>query len=156
MAVFLVQHGISAAKDIDPERGLTDLGKTETERIAQVAKGYGIPVEKIVHSDKKRAAQTAAILHDALSLQTPDEAIPGIHPHDDVRAFAKKMQPEANVLVVGHLPFLQRLVSYLTTGSEDLKVYQFQNSGIVCLDASKGPDGEIDWFIKWTLNPHIS
>ena len=61
MALFLVQHGISAAKDVDPEKGLTDQGKIETERIAQVAKGYDIKVEKIVHSGKRRAAQTATI-----------------------------------------------------------------------------------------------
>ncbi len=30
MALFLVQHGRSASKDIDPEKGLTDLGKSLT------------------------------------------------------------------------------------------------------------------------------
>ena len=61
MALFLVQHGISASKDIDPEKGLTNQGRVETERIAQVAKGYMIKVEKIVHSGKKRAGQTATV-----------------------------------------------------------------------------------------------
>ena len=59
-------------------------------------------------------------------------------------------------MVVGHMPFMQRLVSYLTVGSEEIRVYQFQNSGIVCLDNSEGTDGKLDWFIKWTLNPNIS
>lgn len=156
MALFLVQHGISAARDIDPEKGLTEQGKSETERIAQVAGSYGIPVERIVHSDKKRAIQTAAIFQEHLSLKASPETISGIHPQDDVRVFARKIHPESNLMVVGHMPFLQRLVSYLTTGSEDIKVYQFQNSGVVCLDADKGSDGKADWFIKWTLNPRIS
>lgn len=76
MALYLVQHGINAAKDTDPERGLTDQGSAETARIAQVAKGYGINVGRIVHSGKKRAAQTASIYHDALSLKTPVEVVP--------------------------------------------------------------------------------
>ena len=143
-------------KDVDPERGLTRQGRVETERIAQVAKGYGIQVGRIVHSGKKRAEQTASIYHDALSLKTPLEAVSGINPLDDVRVFAETILPEADLMVVGHMPFMQRLVSYLTTGAEDVKVYQFQNSGIVCLDAGEEPNGDLDWFIKWTLNPDIS
>lgn len=154
MALFLVQHGISASKDIDPERGLTDIGKEETKRIAQVAKGYNIPVQKIVHSGKKRAEQTAGIYHEALILETPMQMIVGINPMDDVRKFAASIAPRENLMVVGHMPFMERLVSFLTTGQEDMRVYQFQNSGIVCLDVEEGKDA--NWFIKWTLNPNIS
>ncbi len=156
MALFLVQHGVSVSRAIDPEKGLSDLGIEETNRIAPVAKGYGIPVHTIVHSGKKRTEQTAAIYHRALGLETPLEAIVGINPLDDVRAFAVRVDPWANWMVVGHMPFMERLVSYLVTGSEEIRVYQFQNSGIVCLDCGEGRDGDPDWFIKWTLNPNIT
>ena len=156
MALFLVQHGISAPKDIDPEKGLSDVGREQTRRIAQVAEGYKIPVQKIVHSGKKRAEQTAAIFHEVLALEIPMEEISGINPMDDVRIFAAAIEPEGNVMVVGHMPFMERLVSFLTTGSEDCRVYKFQNSGIVCLDMESGEDNTHDWFIKWTLNPAIS
>ncbi len=156
MALFLVQHGISTSKNEDPEKGLSDLGIEETHRIAPVAKGYGIPVAAILHSGKKRAEQTAAIYHKTLGMKNPMEAISGINPLDDVRAFTARIDPVANWMVVGHMPFMERLVSYLTTGSENIRVYQFQNSGIVCLDCKKGADGKSDWFIKWTLNPNIA
>jgi phosphohistidine phosphatase len=156
MALFLVQHGISASKDVDPEQGLSRLGIEETNRIAPVARGYNIPVKSILHSGKKRAEQTAAIYHRALELETPLAAISGINPLDDVRVFAARIDPFADWMVVGHMPFMERLVSYLTTGSEEIRVYRFQNSGIVCLDAGKGRDEAQDWFIKWTLNPHIA
>ncbi len=156
MALFLVQHGRSAAKDIDPHKGLTDLGGEETKRMAAVAKGYRIPVQKIVHSGKNRAEQTAVIYQEALAVKTPIEAISGINPMDDVQLFAATINPEDNLLVVGHLPFMERLVSFLTTGSPDTRVYRFQNSGIVCLDVQHGTDINMDWFIKWTLNPTIS
>ncbi len=84
------------------------------------------------------------------------EAVPGIDPLDDVRSFAASVLPGSDLLVVGHMPFMQRLGSYLATGSEETKIYQFQNSGIVCLDATEEPDGRFNWFIKWTLNPNIS
>ena len=156
MALFLVQHGISAPKDIDPEKGLSDVGREETHRIAQVAHGYKIPVQKIVHSGKKRAEQTAGIFHEILALESPTKEISGINPMDDVRIFAATIEPEENVMVVGHMPFMERLVSFLTTGSENIRVYKFQNSGIVCLDMEFGEDNKQDWFIKWTLNPAIS
>jgi len=158
MALFLAQHGKSASKDIDPQKGLTGEGIAETKRIAEVARGYDVPVEKIVHSGKRRAEQTAAIFAATFAKNLSLESVSGIGPMDEVRQFAENIAPADNLLLVGHLPFMQRLVSYLTTASDDIIVYKFQNSGIVCLDCSaKGSDGEVaDWFIKWTLNPDIS
>ncbi len=62
MALYLVQHGKSLPKEIDSEQGLTDEGIADVERIAGVAKSYGIVVSSIQHSGKKRARQTAEIL----------------------------------------------------------------------------------------------
>jgi phosphohistidine phosphatase len=156
MALFLVQHGICRPKDKDPEKGLSEIGIEETHRLAPVAKGYKIPVSQIGHSGKKRARQTAEIYHQALALESPMAVLKGINPMDDVRAFAATLDTAANRMVVGHMPFMERLVSFLTTGDETMRVYRFQNSGIVCLDALERDGGESDWFIKWTLNPNIT
>lgn len=154
MAIFLVQHGIAASKDVDPEKGISPKGVEETRLIADVAKGYGVPVEKIFHSGKKRALQTADIFQKVLGPVSMD-TLSGINPLDDARAFSACLDPSSGWMVVGHLPFMGRLVSFLTTGSEDIMVYQFQNSGIACLDAKKDEKGQWNWFIKWTLNPNI-
>ena len=151
MALFLVQHGLSLSKEIDPERGLSEEGISTTQRIADVAKHYKIPVKKICHSGKNRAAQTAAIFQEALNPDHAVATVDGINPKDDVKSFSATIDAASNVMVVGHLPFMENLVSFLTTGSEDTFVYRFQNSGIVCLDQN-----EKGWFIKWTLNPDIS
>ena len=55
MSIFLVQHGQSLPKTEDPEKGLSDKGREQTLKIAQVAAGYGVNVSKIYHSGKKRA-----------------------------------------------------------------------------------------------------
>ncbi len=152
MALFLVQHGLSLSKEIDPERGLSEEGISTTQRIAGVATHYDIPVKKICHSGKTRAAQTAAIFQEAINPEHAMETVVvGINPKDDVKSFSATIDSAANAMVVGHLPFMENLVSFLTTGSDDIFVYQFQNSGIVCLDQN-----EKGWFIKWTLNPDIS
>jgi phosphohistidine phosphatase len=55
-----------------------------------------------------------------------------------------------NIMLVGHLPFMERLTSFLITGSIDKPVLKFQNGGIVCMD--RDPDNQY-WFIKWALMP---
>lgn len=156
MALFLVQHGISDTVNNVNEKVLTEKGITETKLIADVARGYSIQVDKIVHSGKKRAEQTAALYHQALSVTQPILQISGLAPLDDVPSFAERIDGSYNTMIVGHMPFLQKLVSYLATGTTDVTIYQFQNSGIVCLDNTTTSDGTLDWFIKWTLNPNIS
>lgn len=155
MALFLVQHGVCLAKDKDPQKGLAPLGVEETRRLAPVAAGYEIAVKRIYHSGKKRARQTAEIYHRALEIDAPLAPMAGINPLDDVQVFAAELDPKSGWMMVGHMPFMERLVSFLTTGNEDIRIYKFQNSGIVCLDAELDEAGKWDWFIKWTLNPNI-
>ena len=66
MSVFLVQHGLSLPKAEDPEKGLSDRGREETLKIAEVAAGYGVKISKIFHSGKKRAEQTARMMAEIL------------------------------------------------------------------------------------------
>ena len=152
MAIYLVQHGISLAKDIDPERGLSNEGAQEVECIAKAAKGYNVAVKKIVHSGKKRAAQTANLFNQYLQAAEAVQQSAGLSPMDDVVAYAQQLQPESEVMVVGHLPFMEKLTGYLTTGDENKPVFSFQNGGIVCLD--KSPEDSF-WKIKWSLMPKI-
>ena len=53
MALYLVQHGKSLPKDIDPDQGISETGRAEVERIAAVAANYGIRIARIAHSGKK-------------------------------------------------------------------------------------------------------
>ena len=152
MALYLIQHGKSLPKDQDPDQGLSEDGTAETERIASLAQDCGVRVSQIRHSVKTRARQTAEILAGALKPQNDIQEINGIKPMDDVAACAAKIDPDENVMLVGHLPFMERITSYLITGSIDQPVIKFQNSGIVCLD--KDPETQA-WVIKWTLMPNI-
>ena len=81
------------------------------------------------------------------------DQISGINPLDDVAAFSKGLTEADNCMLVGHLPFMERLAGVLITGSAEKPVFRFQNGGIVCLD--KHPDTGT-WVIKWTLMPNIA
>ena len=152
MALYLVQHGKSLSKDIDPDQGLSEDGTAETQRIAQVARDYQVNVSNIKHSGKKRARQTAEILAAALKPAGGVEEVSGLKPLDDVSAFAAAIDAAADTMLVGHLPFMERMTSYLVAGSADKRIFKFQNSGIVCLE--KDPDSD-SWVIVWTLMPKI-
>ena len=153
MALYLVQHGQSLPKDVDPDQGLSETGITETERIAGVAKDYQINIGHILHSVKTRARKTADIFASALNPSGGVKEVEGLKPMDDVAAFAASISPATNTMLVGHLPFMERMTSYLVTGSIDKPVFKFQNSGIVCLD--QDPETK-SWVIIWTLVPHIA
>lgn len=151
MALLLVQHGKSLPKEVDPERGLSAEGRAETERIAKVAKNCNVNVSAIFHSGKTRAAQTAGIFASALLPQGAAQARTGLAPMDDVEPVATEMDSLKNLMLVGHLPFMEKLASHLLTGASKKTIVKFQNSGIVCLDQNeKG-----DWFVRWMLQPEI-
>jgi phosphohistidine phosphatase len=152
MALYLVQHGKSLSKDIDPDQGLAQEGIAETERIAGVAANYRVNVSHIKHSVKKRAHQTAEIFASALNPAGGIMEVAGLKPLDDVTTIAASLNPNENTMLVGHLPFMDRMASYLVIGSTDTPVFKFQNSGIVCLNKSSDSDS---WVIVWTLMPNI-
>ena len=152
MALYLVQHGKSFPKELDPDQGLSDEGKSDVRRIADVAKGYGVTVSRVVHSGKKRARQTAEIFGTVLTpSQTPEER-GGLNPLDDVTAVADALNTRENLMLVGHLPFMERLAGHLITGSAEKMGFKFQNGGVLCLD--QDPESGF-WFIKWSLMPNI-
>ena len=152
MALYLVQHGKSLPKEADPEQGLSDAGIAETRRIAEVAAGHQVRVKAIHHSPKARARQTAEIFAEALSPAGGLKQIDGIKPLDDVTAIAPGLESEADLMLVGHLPFMARLSSYLIIGRIEPPVIRYQNSGIVCLDKL---EGEENWVVGWALMPSV-
>ena len=150
MSIYLVQHGASLPKEADTDQGLSDAGIAAVTRIACLAMDNGVVVDRILHSGKKRARQTAEIMARALQPRDGVQGQAGLNPMDDVQDYARRLAELDRHMLVGHLPFLARLVSYLITGSADRPVCQFQNGGIVCLDRSQD-----HWVIRWMLMPKI-
>ena len=152
MSIFLVQHGKSLPKEIDPDRGLSEKGIAEVKRICEIAKTSGVKVSGIHHSGKTRAHQTAEIFTAILDPGRGIQRISGMNPLDDVTDFKATLDPFENLMFVGHLPFMERLTSLLITGSIEIPVFKFQNGGILCLD--KDPDAK-SWVIRWSIVPNI-
>ena len=152
MALYVVQHGKSLPRAQDPEKELSAEGKMETERIADVARGYQVRVSRILHSGKKRARETAEILSLRLSPAGGSESVAGMNPMDDVRTFSDGLELEQHIMLVGHLPFLERLIGQIVCGNPDQIVFKLQNSGILCLDRVPEVKNPV---IRWALMPTV-
>ena len=152
MALYLVQHGQCLPKDVDPQKGLSDQGSTEVMRIADAAKGYNLQIGSICHSGKTRARQTAEIFASALEPKQGIREKSGLKLLDDVITIAASINNADDIMLVGHLPFMERMCAYLITGKTDKPVFKFQNGGIVCMDIDAESQS---WIIKWTLMPAI-
>lgn len=145
MYLYLIQHALSKSKEEDPERGITDTGKAETEKIAQYFKSLNPEIHVIWQSGKKRAKETAEIFARALGIDNRILEHSGLSPNDSVGPVTSALKEmHKNVIIVGHLPFLSRLMSNLTTGTNNCQIVKFKNSGIICLERN-GDKWEICW-----------
>ena len=60
-----MQHGEALAAEVDPVRPLSDRGQESVMAVAGHAAVRGVRIDRIVHSGKVRAEQTALILAEA-------------------------------------------------------------------------------------------
>ena len=151
MKLYLVQHAQAASEDADPQRGLTEEGRSEIERIAGFIKPLNLQVEYLWHSGKKRAEQTAEILAGAVNVKTLT-VHDGLGPNDDVKPLEEELiSAEGDIMIVGHMPFLGKLASLLLTSLESARMIRFKNAGIVCLNYSD----KNQWQFDWSITPEL-
>ncbi len=152
MKLYLVQHGDALPKDVDPDRPLSAAGRRDIERLAGFLADGRVTFSRVLHSGKARARQTAEILAMALGPDIDIAATTGIDPNDPPEPFADMVEGwREDVLVVGHLPFLGRLVSQLIAGTAAAETVAFRPGSIACLE--RGQTG--NWTLAWFLRPEL-
>jgi len=148
MGIYLVQHGVALEKELNEERPLTEFGRRAVESVSINMRKAGVKVDKVYHSGKLRALQTA----QSFANQVVDGSITeieGIGPNDDFKSFADKLEDGA--MYVGHLPFMDKLVSFLVTQDENANVVKFENGAVICLEKGDSGNYYVDWFMKPAL-----
>ena len=152
MKVYLVRHGDAVSSEIDRQRPLSDKGRADVRKIASFIRPLKVCVERIWHSGKQRAAQTAEILAGAVATEKGCSAREGLGPNGDVSTIADELDAyDADLMIVGHLPFLWNLTSLLTTGRETADVVAFSAGAMVCL--KRRDHGT--WQINWMITPEL-
>jgi phosphohistidine phosphatase len=152
MRVYLAQHGLAVPKETDPERPLSEQGREDVRRLADLLEGAGIRVEQALHSGKTRAEQTAALLARAVLPGGQAQGRSGLAPNDPVEPLASEIESwSADTLLVGHLPFLGRLASLLLAADADRPTLAFQPGSLACLERdATGP-----WALAWMIRPEL-
>jgi phosphohistidine phosphatase len=152
MRAYLVQHGKAKSAEEDPNRGLTDEGRNEVMRVAEFLGDMRITVELIQYSGKLRAEETAHFLAECIRCSSGPVHVQGLDPDDDPSMMANFLRVYTDdVLIVGHLPHLERLTSLLLTGNPDRRPVSFRNGGVVCLEKSSGGI----WSLVWAIVPDL-
>ena len=155
MKLYLVRHGEAVSEGVDPDRPLSDEGRSDVQRVATFLGKAGIRVGRILHSGKRRAEQTAELLARSVGNRECLEKTSGIKPLDPTTPFARLVNEwTEDTMVVGHLPFMGRLVSRLVVGNEVVPSVSFRSSTVVCLDRADDGTWTIDWILPPVLLAH--
>ena len=133
MRVYIVRHGAAKTAQEDPSRPLNERGLKEASIIADYLLKRGVKPSTVLHSGKLRARQTAEIIGEKLGVRV--EEAEGLNPGDEPWIWAGKLaQMEEDVMLVGHLPHLERLISLLLTDDPDIPVVKLGTGGLAVLE----------------------
>jgi phosphohistidine phosphatase len=131
MNLSLLRHGIAVNRESsgnadDRERALTPKGERRMRRNAEGMLALGLTYDLILSSPYLRATQTAAIVAQTFEVpeevQLSDTLTPAGSPRQLLAALHTDYRERQDILLVGHEPYLSRLISTLLTGGPNLPV----------------------------------
>ena len=152
MFLYLVQHAEAKREEEDPQRPLSEKGIKDLKKVAVHVSRLNLKITQIFHSGKVRAKQTAEVLAESLKPAHGVKEIDGLSPLDDPAIWAERLEGiTAGIVLVGHLPHLEKLASLLLCGDKDKRIIAFKMGGIICL----GRDDDRTWSLQWILAPDV-
>jgi len=155
MELYLMQHGLSLSKELDPEQPLSPVGRDQVYKAARAARLMGLNMDLMVTSPKKRAQQTAALLAEAVAYPAGGirvtDAVKAMTPSAATLAYLEEMQQRfelQRVCLVGHMPSIGEIISNVITSGCKAAV-QVENAGICRVDILdfKRPAGSLIWYM---------
>ncbi len=146
MHLYLVHHGDAVPPDVDPRRPLSNVGRANADRLAQLAAARGVRPAVVWHSGKLRAKQTAEAFWRACNALAEFSATRDVQPTDPPEWMRERLIGETrDILVAGHFPHLPRLLVLLKGAGQET---DFPAHGIVAL--ASGDEGAT-WAELWRL-----
>jgi phosphohistidine phosphatase len=147
--LFLVHHGDAVDAGSNPMRPLSDRGAVETNVLAEKAAARGARPDRIWHSGKLRARQTAEAYWRHGNPFASCSAVHGLQPGDPTNWIVDALEAETgDVMLVGHFPQLPRLLARLISGDSEAGPVDFPPNGIVALEKTNEK-----WTERWRMSP---
>jgi phosphohistidine phosphatase len=136
MELFVVRHAIAEDGADDDARPLSKKGVRRFRKMVGVLSRLGVTFDRIVHSPKRRAVETAELLVPLLEGELEVSALLTEAPTDDVLGLIIG----ASIAVVGHEPHLSALVSWLV-GAPSSEVIELKKGAVAHLTGRADPGG---------------
>jgi phosphohistidine phosphatase len=158
--LYCLRHGIAVEPgtpgfERDSDRPLTSEGKRRLRQTAAAMQKMDLHFDLILSSPFLRARQTAEIVAVSLKLTKQlafsDALAPDGNPQALVRQLSELKPAPENVLLVGHEPYLSRLIGLLTAG-EAGAVIDLKKSGLGKLEVESLYYGRCAKLV-WLLTP---
>ena len=160
MNLYLLRHGIAAEPDLagyapDSERPLTAKGAARLRETARAMQKLKLSFDLVLSSPFLRAKQTAEIIVRNLKLKKKLSITDDLTPVGNPRLVIQELnllrpEPE-NVLLVGHEPYLGKLIALLAAGNTSLEI-DFKKGGLCKLEAEFLLYGRCSKLV-WLLTP---
>jgi phosphohistidine phosphatase len=133
----------------DSIRPLSEEGNKDIHRLADWLRPMHIQVSHFLHSEKLRTQQTADIVSSAILSATPMQSDARLNPMTSLTVLLDMLYHlDDDVLWVGHLPWISRLVSLLVARDENLPVVDVHPGTMICLHRKE----RHTWTISWMLS----
>jgi phosphohistidine phosphatase len=155
--VFVLRHGEAGTHitmpSKDSERPLTESGRDDIESIATSLRDLRVGFDRIVTSPLKRAKETAEIVaniyeENAPKLEIWEELRPEGNRQDTIQRLSRLRQ-DADILIVGHEPYLSSMVAEIISGSSSARI-SLKKGGLAkvqILSFGPKPTGELRWLL---------
>ena len=147
MRLYIVQHGDAVAKNVDPDRPLSEQGRDDIQRLAEFLSDRDVQLAQILHSGKTRARETAELLQSLLESPNQIDEQQGIAPNDSPEAFLRPFRKvEKDTAIVSHMPFVARAVSQALSGVPDRQLLEFKPGSVAGIERGDGASWQLFMF----------
>jgi len=127
---------------------LSENGVRDVRILALHLKNMDVRLEKVYHSGKLRAEQSARLVTESVSPDIEPLQRDGLNPNDDPAPVASDIeQMSETILIASHMPFVSRLCSVLLTGAAEAQFASTPGT-LFCLERADG-----NWRLAYMLRP---
>lgn len=161
MNLFILRHAEAHPGHPDEQRALTPHGIDQCKRLASVVVQRGLLSRELAvwHSPYRRAVETARIFSAGIGVpESFLRTISGLTPYDEPDSVARMLNNpvlQQDLLIVGHNPNLEMLVTRLLRHDSPYSLIHLNKAGLLCLrrvsvgTLSDGKDSQ--WQLYWML-----
>ena len=155
--VYLLRHGPALPHGTpgiaDDDRPLTEKGREKVRTAAEGLQVLDLGPDRIVSSPLPRARETAEIAAEIMGLTDRLEFADALHANRSVESIAAWLakQPDGSLMLVGHNPWISRLVPMLAGAGPNALTLDLRKPGAAKLIEQDGGR----YALKWLLAPHI-